>query len=100
MSLNEKRIDKMIKTTDDWHPCFNGNKIKVSIFIQYNTNLNYHFVRMCAWGNDDFGLELDYHSSCYESLLYVYTLWKENIFDKIPNIVNKQWFYEHGFYPA
>lgn len=98
--LNLFRIDKMITVTDDWCPCFEGNKVKLSIFIQNNSKLNYHFVRICVWGADDLGMELDYHSTNFDNLKYHYNIWKEHIFDKVPENVNRLWFFEHGFYPA
>ena len=74
--------------------------MKLSIFLSFNKNLNYHFVRICAWGEDDFGLEMDYEDENYENLVAKYHEWKENIFDKVPKGINQEWFFEHGFYPA
>ena len=92
------KISKEVIATDDWYPCFEGNKIRVSLFL---TNTRDHkFVRICAWGADDFGVELDYHGRDFDSLVYHYNFWKEHLFDKIPDNVDVMWFYEHGFYNA
>jgi len=100
--LSQFRVDRMVTVTDDWYPNFKDNQIKLSLFLSYINQPDYHiqFVRICVWGADNFGLELDYTGLSYEDLLYHYDLWKEHIFDKVPDGVNQQWFYEHGFYPA
>lgn len=98
--LNQKRIDKMVVVTDNWYPCFDGNKVKVSLFISNLDKTNCHFVRICAWGNDDFGVEMDYEDKNYNNLVAKYNEWKENIFDKASNGVNKDWFFNQGFYNA
>ena len=98
--LNQKRIDKMITVTDEWYPCYEGNKVRVSLFISNLDELNYHFVRICVWGADDFGLEMDYIDLNYESLISKYNEWKETILDKLTDGVNKEWFLSKGFYKA
>lgn len=92
------KIEKDIVVTDDWYPCFEGNKVHISMFV---TNVrDSKFVRICAWGADDFGVELDYKGPNFESLVWHYDFWKTHLFDKIPNNIDVNWFYEHGFYPA
>lgn len=98
--LNQKRIDKMVQVTDDWYPCFDGNQVKLSLFINNVNHLNMHFVRICVWGNDDYGLEMDYEDTNYENLILKYNEWKETIFDKADNGINKEWFLNRGFYNA
>ena len=98
--LNQQRIEKMIGVTDDWYPCFDGNKVKLSLFIQYLDKLNYHFVRICVWGADDFGLEMDYDDANYDNLISKYNEWEEDIFDKAIDGIDKEWFYSRGFYNA
>lgn len=98
--LNQKRIDKMVTVTDEWYPCYDGYKVKVSLFISNLDRLNYHFVRICVWGADDFGLEMDYEDSYYENLVSKYNEWKENIFDKVTDGINQEWFIAKGFYNA
>jgi len=93
--LNE--LEKMVVVTDDWYPCFEGNKIKISIFITFFNNSKYHFVKISVWGADDFGLELYYENENYDNLVAKYNEWKENIYDKAVDGINQDWFYERGF---
>lgn len=104
-----KEEAKMIEVTDDWYPNFNGNQIKVLIMMSYHDDIpadDEHpyvipaggFVKILARGNDDTGVELEYENGFSQNHLeYVYDFWKEHIFDKIPNGIDRQWFYEHGF---
>lgn len=71
-------------TTDDWYPNFENNTIRISLLL-----LNDGTFRVCAWGNDDFGMERD-----FESLGEA-----DDIFDTIEkySTVNKQDLYDLGF---
>lgn len=96
--INLHRIEKYVTASDDWYPCFPDNKVRVCMFL---TNVkDSKFVRICVWGADDYGMELDYIGSDYEELLYNYNRIKEYIYDRIPDVVNKEWFLEHAFYQA
>jgi len=55
IKFNEEPIRVMIKTTDDWSPNFDNNKVKLSYLglIAKNT------YRVCIWGADDCGMEYD-----------------------------------------
>ena len=99
IGFNQKRIDKFITVTDDWYPCFKGNTVKVSLFLTYVPENNYHFVRIMAWGNDDYGLTLDYNSEDYNRLLEKYDEFKLTLYDKAKDGINKEWFYKRGFEP-
>ena len=105
-----KEEKRMVKVTDDWYPCFNENEIELKMFIYYN-ELNgcdefgepYEdytgMVKVIASGGDDFAMELAYTlpSKFYDNLIMVYETWKKHVYDKVPNNIDKQWFYEHGF---
>lgn len=85
-----KRMDKMIVVTDDWYPCFPGNKVRVSLIpLSYRGK---DWIRVCAWGADDTGYERDFSKYSLGEAVYVY----ENIFDG----VNKLWFINNGFVRA
>lgn len=99
IGFNQKRIDKFVKVTDDWYPCFEGNTVKVSLFLTYVPDNKYHFVRVMAWGNDDFGLTIDYENEDYDLLLKKYEEFKTTFYDKAIDGINKEWFYERGFEP-
>lgn len=97
---NQLRIDKMIKVTDDWSPCFENNTVKVSMFLTYVPEHNWCFVRILAWGADDFGLEMDYTDFNYDNLIAKYNKWKSDIYDNAVDGINKKWFRDRGFYNA
>lgn len=106
--FKQKREERMVQVTDDWYPCYPNNEVCLSIclgelkpYLKAPENKRIYTVHLSAWGMDDTGMELDYnspgHRGCAES---VYNLWKKNIFDKVPDGVDRQWFYEHGFWDA
>lgn len=95
--FNQKRIDKFVKSTDNWHPCFDGDKVKVSLFLSYMPNMGFHFVRVMVWGEDDFGMNIDYENEDYDVLLEKYDEFKTMFYDKITDGINKDILREEGF---
>lgn len=102
-----KEESRMIEVTDNWWPCFPGNKIELRIYLYWeNESENVPSkgaVRMIATGADDTYVEMEYEEEgvySLHSLEFRYSHWKKYIFDKVPDGVNKQWFYEHGFNPS
>ena len=95
-NFNSNQIEKFITVTDDWYPCYKNNQVEMILTMNYSKN--YHFVRICVWGADDFALEMDYEDTNYEKLVSKYNEWKENIFDKTGDGVNQDYFYNLGFY--
>lgn len=89
------KIEKFVNTTDDWHPNYEGNKVK--IFLMYFKA--YEFVRIAVWGNDDFGLELNFIGTSEENFLK-FKEWKVTIYDKIPEPCTQEYFKNLGFKPA
>lgn len=85
-----ERVTKFVKVDDDWYPNFDGNKVIVTLTLFGG------YVKFNAWGMDDTGVEMEYpvHSKV------VFNTWKKYIYDKMPEVVNKKWFFEHGFYYA
>ncbi len=76
MTLTHKPFKKevLIPTKDDWYPSYliNGRDRYVRVFVlQYlhpiQDGLNF---KVGAWGNDDFGLEREFHTK--EEALEVY----------------------------
>lgn len=82
-----KQESKMVKVNDDWYPNFPNNEIEV-VLVLYK---DYALFR--AYGADDTYVEM----ICEYQTEIAYNTWKEFIYDKIPDVVNKQWFLEHGF---
>lgn len=80
------RVEKWIKTDQDWHPTKNG-QVKVSL-LQLKDNT----WRVCVWGEDDFGLERDYPT---KKFVKARTLYK-----KIKDWTTKEEMKRLGMYPA
>jgi len=64
-----KRIDKTIRTSEEWYPTIDGT-VRVS-FIRLTSNE----WRVCVWGGDDFGLECDFPRNQYHQA--------KQLFDKL-----------------
>lgn len=82
---------RFVEVTDDWYPCRYKNKIEVILAIIKERN----FIRISAWGADDFGMEKDFEYS------------EENIkkarefFENIPEKgIDVRWFAKNGFVRA
>lgn len=91
------RIEKFIKVTDDWYPTFENNTVKLILMHQvYNKT---DMVRICVWGADDFGLEMDFNGTSEENVLK-FNEWKETIYDVIPEFTHIDYFRSLGFYNA
>lgn len=112
------RLEKFVEVDDDWYGNYIGNKIRVGIALVWRPNINSYFVRISAFGNDDFGMIRDFecHYECeqcilqnncncickdkkqhYQNFLNIYNYVLENIYNKIPEITNQQWFLDNGF---
>ena len=89
---------RMVKVTDDWYPCFDDSSVKLSIMTQSFGDM--YYCKIMAWGADDTGVEIEYTSQELAMVNGIYDHWKRYIYDKVPNGVNRTWFFEHGFYRA
>lgn len=101
--LNKRKIDdegmfiyRDVIVTDDWYPCFDGNKAGIALSLN-KSGKNYTVI-FSAYGADDFGMVMKFNSSSCECAHDVYQHWKKYIYDRVPDGVNVEWFYEHGFY--
>lgn len=95
------RESKMITVTDGdnvWTPCYPGNQVKVGISACHGGDRFY--IKVHAWGADDFGVEIYYECYGPGHLTKMYKHFKHYIYDKITDGVNLEWFYEHGFVRA
>ena len=84
---------RMLPVTDNWHPCYEGNTVRLRLSLNY---YNGFYVRLSAWGADDFGLDLDRYADTEEEALNLYKE-MENLFDSIPDGVEQDYFYNLGF---
>lgn len=92
-----KKEERYITVTDDWCPCYEGNKIKIIILLMYNPEFPSHnFVKIIASGADDYYLEAEYHSESRTTLELMYLTWAKQIFDEAHDGINQQWFLNRG----
>lgn len=96
MSKN-KFESRRVKVTDNWYPCFEGNQIGISIHLIYYSHNKTYNILIVAYGADDFDVELRRVTKSYEKALSIYKNWKRRIFNRVPDGITKQWFYERGF---
>ena len=90
---------KFIQVTDDWYPCYEGNKVKLTIILLCNPNKQYskyNCVKIIAAGADDYYLEAEYHSESKTTLELMYITWAKQIFNEAHDGINKQWFLNRG----
>ena len=87
--------ERFITVTDNWFPCYEGNKVKLSLSL--NQWQDEYYVKIAAWGNDDYGLEVVYGEykdinearKKYDSLI--------PIFNAIPDGIDKHWFINNSW---
>ena len=91
-------VTRMVRVTDDWNPCFEGNTVQMT--LKRSAFAGAHICKLSVWGADDKGVELEFRTTNELLAIDVYELWKTHIFDKVPDGVDKIWFFEHGFLPA
>ncbi len=85
--------ERFIKVTDNWYPCYEGQRVKLRLSLNY---FNYYYVKLAAWGADDTAYEIEYSSPSFKDVLEKYY---ELIpfYESIPNNIDKMWFINHGF---
>lgn len=96
--FQSRKEHRMVKVTDDWYPCFDDSTVKLTIMTQRFGDR--YYCKIMAWGADDTGVEIEYVSRELAMVNGMYDHWKEYIYDKVPNGVDRIWFFEHGFYRA
>lgn len=93
---------RMVTVSDDWCPCYPENQVEMIICARrgFGHKDTYH-TRISVWGADDTGVELEYEAYGDHTAAYaIYEHWKKYIFDRVPDNVDMEWFFERGFYPA
>ena len=86
---------KYVTVTDNWYPNFYGNKIKITLGL-YHYDEDY-YVKLMAWGADDFGLEICIDDLTFQDAIGLYNNELNTLYESIPKVTNKDWFYNHGF---
>ena len=64
------------KTTSDWYPNYQGGYVRVSL-VRCRPDGTYW--RVCAWGEDDFGMERDYVGDAFNSYFQAFHLFMDVI---------------------
>lgn len=89
-----------LPTQDDWYPNRIRNTVEISVY-EYtipdkHNNLT---IRVCVWGDDDFGLEKDmFFPNSNEKEKALKEILRE--VDDFPNPLNQDWLRDRGFYNA
>lgn len=67
MDRQTKQHTIFVKVNDEWYPNYEGNMIRVSVLElpQFKPE-DPMYVRICAWGADDFGMEKDFRVNSQE----------------------------------
>lgn len=85
-----KMSEKYIYVDDDWYPNYQGDKVKLNMVLYYSSNeKKYRYIKITAFGLDDFGLEIEYCNKKIKNLISKYKDYKKNIFYDINNVTNK-----------
>lgn len=88
--------ERMIRVTDNWHPCFGGNKVRLRLSLCY---FRHYYVKLSAWGADDTGVEIECHASDMQDAADKYNALSK-VYDSVPDGCDRQWFFDHGFVRA
>lgn len=80
------RVKEIMRITDDdWYPCFPGHQVRIKV-----TGLTNGTWRVCVWGADDCGMEIDVNTRM-QAL---------DIFQALPTVITKKDLKKRGFVPA
>jgi hypothetical protein len=55
-------VEEYKSTSDDWYPNFDGDLVRVTLYL-CTTYQNKVWHRVCVWGADDCGMEIDFHGA-------------------------------------
>lgn len=97
--IKTNKLEKMVEVTDDWYPCFDGNKIRVKVQKWYSGASDTYTVKCNAWGADDCGYTIEFvcGGEAEDVADAMFNLYAYHFFDKAKNGINKRWFIERGF---
>jgi hypothetical protein len=92
-AMGIKKTERMVSVTDDWHPCYPGNQVRLKLSLNY-----YHgyYVILSAWGMDDLGVIIEKTADNYAEALGQYVA-LEDLYHSVPDGVDRRWFFQHGF---
>ena len=91
---------KIVKVSDpeNW---YQQNEVEVGLYV----TPPYHgkvYVRIFVDTIDDFAVSLNCEvgETNTDEIKWIYNHYETFIFDRMPEVVSLEWFYEHGFLPA
>ncbi len=95
----QKKV-KIVKVSDPEY-WYGQNEVEVSLGVTMPYK-GHVWVRIFVDTIDDFAVSLDCQvgETCTEQIKWIYDHYEHFIFDRMPETVSLEWFYEHGFMPA
>lgn len=91
--------ERYVRVTDDWYPCYPEQKIQLSLTMyRWYRLMRYpvYIIKLTAFGMDDTGVEIEYTATRKKTAKKLYKELKA-IYDSIPDGIDMQWFFDHGF---
>lgn len=97
--IKTNKLEKMVEVTDDWYPCFEGNKIRVEVWKEYSCASDVYMVKCNAYGADDCGYTIEFicGGEAEDLANDMFSLYAYHFFAKAEDGINKRWFTERGF---
>lgn len=97
--IKNYKFEKMVEVTDDWYPCFDGNKIKIEVLRWYSCAADTYTVKCNAYGADDCGYTIEFvcGGEAEELANDMFNLYVYHFFTKAKDGINKRWFTERDF---
>ena len=91
---------KIVKVSDpeNWYGQYEV-EVSLGVTMPYRGKV---WVRIFVDTIDDFAVSLDCEAgeTYTDEIKWIYNHYETFIFDRMPDVVSLEWFYEHGFMPA
>ena len=86
--------ERYITVTDDWYPCYEGNKVRLRLSL--TSFLDKHYVKLAAWGADDTAYEKEF---TFDNIAQAKQMYHQltPIYELLPDGIDKYWFIDRGF---
>lgn len=90
--------ERFITVTDDWYPCYPNQRVvlNLSFYKLYKMCKTRYIIKLTAFGMDDTGVEIEHTTKNKKVAIGLYQE-LENMYNAIPDGVDMQWFFAHGF---
>lgn len=94
-----EKLTKTVRVSDPEH-WYMENTVKVSLYVtpSYKGQVR---VRMYVKSIDDFNIcyNVDCRDDDKAHIQWVYDHLKKYMYDRMPDIISRDWLYEHGYFP-